>query len=190
MTHRRSRNGIVAMAICTGLVYAGTARARSATPPPSPVSWDESASKELTQALHHMHTVWNSGDIKALKGLMPGDDALVTYELSPYGHTPIRLKGKAAIDKFVDDVVDYISGESATSVLEMPAISCKATGQFGVCTEECTIHLKKQDGSERIDRLWSTAIAVKYPEGWKWIQWHMSVGTPSQYLKNGKPITQ
>jgi hypothetical protein len=31
---------------------------------------------------------------------------------------------------------------------------------------------------------------VKYPEGWKWIQWHMSVGTPSQYLKNGKPITQ
>lgn len=188
MTHRRSRSGIVAFAICTALVCPATARAQN--PQPSPVKWDETASQELTAALHHMHTVWNSGDIKALKALMPGDDTLVTYELSPYGHTPIRLKSKDDIDKFVDDVVEYIAGESATSVLEMPAIGCKATDAFGVCTEECTIRIKKQDGSERIDKLWSTAVAVKYPTGWKWIQWHMSIGTPSQFLKNGKPITQ
>lgn len=179
MSHVERINRILAGAVVVGVMSAGVAMAESA----SPVKWDKAASAELEEALHHMHHVWSSGDIKALKNLIPGDDQLVTFELSPSGHTPIRLKSKDDLHKFVDDVNNFVSAENAVSRFDKPVVNCKATGVFGVCTEECTIHIEKPDGSARIDRLWSTTIAVKYPDGWKWIQWHMSVGTPSEYVK-------
>lgn len=182
MTHATHR--ILASAIVAGVMSAGMAMAEG-TPAASPMKWDPVASKELEHALHHMHTVWSSGDIDALKALLPGDDQLVTFELSPAGHRPIRLENKAAIHKFVDDVNKFVDNEQATSRFDEPVVNCKATDAFGVCTEECTIHIEKKDGTKRVDRLWSTTVAVKYPDGWKWIQWHMSVGTPSQYVPEG-----
>jgi ketosteroid isomerase-like protein len=182
MTHAGRIKRILASAIVVGALSTGTSGAEG-TQTASPVKWDPVASAELVQALHHMHHVWASGDIKALKALIPGDDQLVTYELAPAGHKPIRLKGKQDLDRFVDDVNSFVASEKATSRFDEPVVNCKATGTFGVCTEECTIHITKEDGSERVDRLWSTTVAVKYPDGWKWIQWHMSVGTPSQYVK-------
>ncbi len=147
-----------------------------------PVNWDEKNSQDLKVALHEMHEVWNTGDIAALKKLMIGDDILTTFELDPNDHTPIRLPSKAAINSFVDNVVVEIDDQSAVTELEMPTLNCRATDTWGVCTEECTVHFKSVATGEllRTDSLWSTAVAVKYEDGWKWIQWHMSEGSPAQ----------
>ena len=183
MTQAGRRHRILVLAIAVALLSA-LASASDGIKAATPIKWDPVASQQLADALHHMHVVWNAGDIKALKALIAGDEQLVTFELSPAGHVPIRLNSKEDIDKFVDDVNDYLSKEKATSVLDPPTVKCRATPTMGVCTEECTIHIKKDDGSERVDRLWSTNVAIKQPDGWKWIQWHMSVGKPSQFQKS------
>ena len=149
-----------------------------------PVAWDKESSEELKHALHNMHEVWNTGDIAALKNLMIGDDVLTTFELDPNDHTPIRLPSKAAINEFVDNVVVEIDDQSAITELEMPELNCRATDSWGVCTEECTVHFKSVATGEliRTDKLWSTAVAVKYEDGWKWIQWHMSEGSAPEQI--------
>lgn len=139
------------------------------------VQWDDRASKELAAALHHTHEVANSGDIKALKKLMIGDDALVTFELASDQMTPVPLRGKAEIDKHLDAVNEGVSAAGTLS-LDMPKMNCRATGTFGVCTEECTVRLKKADGSEQVDHFFGTGTAVKLNGEWKWVHWHMSVG--------------
>jgi hypothetical protein len=66
-------------------------------------------------------------------------------------------------------------------------MNCRATATFGVCTEECTVRLKKADGTEHVDHFFGSGTAVKMGGEWKWVQWHMSVGAPRDYLnKDGK----
>lgn len=144
------------------------------------VEWDAQSSLELKQALHHMHETWNSGDIVRLKELMQGDDVLVSFELDPKTHEPIRLMSKQAIDDFVIATAQSIDDAGMRTKLEMPSLNCRATKTFGVCTEECTVNFLDKDSDEVVatDRLWSTAVAVKHEDGWRWIQWHMSVGGP------------
>jgi len=162
---RRMLLPMLSAALAAGLSPA-TALAQS-----SPVQWDANATKELEMALHHIHDVWNRGDIPALKGLIVGDPVLPSYELDPKDHKPIRLGSKQAIDAFVDRASSQQESENRVVKLEKPVVSCRATSTFGVCTEECTIHVMTAAGAERIDRLWSTNVAVRYPDGWKWIQW-------------------
>ena len=165
------RTALVTAAV---LLAAGTAHAAA------PVEWTPQASAELEHALHQMHETWNAGDIPALKKLMVGDEVLVSFELDPETHAPIRLRSKQEIDRFVDRVVTTIDDQEVTTELEMPALACRATDSFGVCTEECTVHFKNADGKVlRTDKLWSTGVAVKSEGQWRWIQWHMSVGQPT-----------
>jgi hypothetical protein len=149
--------------------------------------WDEKASNELAAALHHMHEVANAGDMNALKQLMLGDDKLVTFELAS-DNTPVPLRSKQQIDKHID-TVNQGTIEQGTLTLDMPKMNCRATATFGVCTEECTIRLKKADGTEQVDHFFGTGTAVKIDGAWKWVQWHMSVGGPRQIVKNGKVET-
>jgi hypothetical protein len=157
-----------------------TARTATATP-----QWDEQASKELTAALHHHHEVANAGDIEALKGFYVGDNALVTFELDPDNATPVVLRSKQEIDAHLDRVSAGINAEG-TLLLDGPKMNCRATGTFGVCTEECTVRLKKADGTEHVDHFFGSGTAVKVGSEWKWVQWHMSVGAPREFLKNGQ----
>lgn len=139
--------------------------------------WDEKSSKELMMALHHHHELGNAGDIKALKQAYLGDDALVTFELDPDNATPVALRSKKEIDAHLDRVSAGINAEG-TLKLDGPKMNCKATATFGVCTEECTVRLKKPDGSEHVDHFFGSGTAVKVNGQWKWVQWHMSVGAP------------
>jgi len=139
--------------------------------------WDEKASKELMMALHHHHEVANEGDFKALKQMYIGDDALVTFELDPDNATPVALRSKKEIDAHLDRVSAGIETEG-TLYLDGPKMNCKATATFGVCTEECTVRLKKPDGSEHVDHFFGSGTAIKVNGDWKWVQWHMSVGAP------------
>lgn len=156
------------------------------SPAKDTVQWDDKASKDLAAALHHMHEVANSGDMKALKQLVIGDDVLVTFELALDNVTPVPLRSKKEIDTHLDTVNEGASTQQGTFTLDMPKMNCRATATLGVCTEECTIHLKRADGTERIDHLFGTGTAVKTADGWKWVQWHMSVGGQPQTVKDGK----
>jgi SnoaL-like domain len=149
-----------------------------------PSQWDEKSSKELMMALHHHHELGNSGDIKALKQSYLGDDALVTFELDPDNATPVALRSKKDIDAHLDRVSAGINAEG-TLKLDGPKMNCKATATFGVCTEECTVRLKKPDGSEHVDHFFGSGTAVKVNGEWKWVQWHMSVGAPRDNIAAG-----
>lgn len=148
------------------------------------VQWDEKASKELAMALHHMHEVANSGDMKALKELIIGDDLLVTFELASDNLRPVPLRSRDEIYKFIDTVNGDAQSQQGTFTLEIPKMNCHAIATLGVCTEECKIHFKTADGTDRIDNLFGTATGVKTANGWKWVQWHMSVAGPST-IKSG-----
>ena len=173
------------VAATTLLWIATSARTNSS---PATMVWDDKASKELAAALHYTHEVANSGDIKALKKLMIGDDALVTFELASDQRTPVPLRGKNEIDKHLDAVNQGVSAAGTLS-LDMPKMNCRATATFGVCTEECTVRLKKPDGTEQIDHFFGTGTAVKLDGEWKWVHWHMSVGGQREIVKSGKADT-
>jgi hypothetical protein len=147
------------------------------------VQWDEQASKELMQALHHTHEVANAGDIDAVKRAYIGDNGLVTFELGT-DDAPVALRSKKEIDAHIDKVSAGINAEGTLN-LDGPKMQCRATGTFGVCTEECTVRLKKADGTEQVDHYFGSGTAVKLGGEWKWVQWHMSVGAPRD-INNAK----
>jgi hypothetical protein len=147
----------------------------AATPNTGGVQWDAQASADVAHALHYMHEVWNAGDMDAVKKVIAGDDVLVTFELGPDNKTPVPLRSKNELIQFLFNISKDTGAQEEAYVMEMPKMRCRATANFGVCTEECTVHLKKSGHDVRIDKLFGTAVAVKYPDGWKWIQWHMSV---------------
>jgi hypothetical protein len=148
------------------------------------VQWDDQASKDLMMALHRSHEQANAGDIQALKQAYIGDNSLVTFELNP-DSTPVALRSKKEIDAHLDRVSTEINSEGTLN-LDGPKMNCRATASFGVCTEECTVRLKKTDGTEQVDHFFGSGTAVKVGGEWKWVQWHMSVGAPRESVKNGK----
>lgn len=170
------------VAVAMGLVLSAPTPATAAD---NGLNWDDRHSQELTQALHQMHHVWNSGDIARLKDLVLGDEHLVTFELDPETHQPIRLSSKADLDKFIDAVVS--AEEKGETSLDEPVVRCRANGTFGICTEECSVHVKFKDGAQVHHKIWSTAFAVKQDNQWKWIQWHMSVASPPVIEKPASP---
>jgi hypothetical protein len=182
------RGGIsIALAFLAAATLLWIASARtSGSAAKDTVQWDDKASKDLAAALHHMHEVANSGDMKSLKQLLIGDDMLVTFELASDNMTPVPLRSKKEIDTFIDKVNDSASEQRGSFTLDMPTMNCRATATFGVCTEECTVRFKTADGTERVDKLYGTATGVKTANGWKWVQWHMSVGGQPRIVKDGK----
>jgi len=170
----RTRVGLAggSMAVVVALAMAAT----TASSAENVFKWDDKASAEVAHALHQMHEMWNRGDMEAVKNVIAGDDVLVTFELGPDNKTPVALRSRNDILAFMRNVDTETASDSTKYEMEMPKMQCRANGTFGVCTEECTVHLKKDAKDVRVDKLFGTAIAVKYPDGWKWIQWHMSVG--------------
>jgi hypothetical protein len=149
----------------------------------NPAGWDAQASEELAQTLHKMHEVWNGDGPEALKDFVVGDPDLVTFELEAGTHRPILLHTKSQLDRFVDDVFAAPNTGAKAVQVEMPIVNCKATKSFGVCTEQCTVHTRRATDSVT-EKLWSTSVAVRYPGGWKWVQWHMSVAAPPAISMN------
>jgi hypothetical protein len=181
----RAAAGVLLAAGSVGFFALAQAREPQSAGP----NWSAAASADLAMALHKMHEAWGAGDIASLKKLVVGDDTLVTFELDPATHRPIRLASKRDLDGFVDAIVRDQKDNDSVFRLETPVVNCKATDAMGVCTEECTVHVTTPDGVERVHRLWSTATAVKHEGTWKWVQWHMSLAAPAQVFKDGRPVT-
>jgi hypothetical protein len=145
------------------------------------VQWDEASSRELERELHRLHDIWNAGDIASLRKYIIGDAVLPTFELDPRNHTPITISSSADFDSFIANVIKVQKDSNIVAELEHPGLRCRATTTWGICTEECTVHYKNATDGKRIatDKLRATQVAVRTPEGWRWIQWHMSnVKTP------------
>lgn len=142
-------------------------------------AWDSAASAELEAELHRLHQLWNDGDIATLKTLIVGDPSLPTFELDVKTHKPIRLVGKADIDRFIVEATRTGSSDGIRVELDKPVTACRATDGVGVCTEECTVRYRNAEGGIiATDHLRSTQIAVKTGQGWRWIQWQMANTAP------------
>lgn len=153
------------------------------------VQWNDKASAEIAHALHEMHEMWNKGDMEAVKKVIAGDNVLVTFELGPDNKTPVPLRSRDEILAFMKKVAVETADDGTRYEMEMPKMHCRATDNFGVCTEECTVHLMRENKSVRTDKLFGTSIAVKYADGWKWVQWHMSVA-PGAELKQSSSVAK
>lgn len=175
----RTAGALLALVLAATSATAWGVLPRSSSPDGSLVEWDEGAAAELEREFHRLHHLWNAGDVQGVKDLMIGDDVLVTFELAENAR-PVALRSKAELDAFIDGVVTEASGQDATYEMEPPRMKCRATENLGICTEECAVHFRGPDGVDRVDHLYGTAVAVRYEDGWKWIQYHMSVGGPSE----------
>jgi hypothetical protein len=167
------------------LLWIASTRTIGSTAAKDEPQWDAKASKELHAMLHRTHELSNVGDLKALKQSYMGDDTLVTFELDPDNATPVSLRSKKEIDAHLERVSTGLNQQGSLVLdLQKLKMNCKATASFGVCTEECTIRLKKPDGTEQVDHFFGTGTAVKSGGEWKWVQWHMSVGGARENVKS------
>jgi hypothetical protein len=183
--HIYTRSGVsIAIAVVAAATLLWIASAKVVGTAKDTARWDDGASRELTAALHHTHEVANAGDIDALKQSYIGDSALVTFELDPDNATPVTLRSKQEIDAHLERVNAGLSQQGVLK-LDGPKMNCRATATFGVCTEECTIRLKRADGTEQVDHFFGSGTAVKIGGEWKWVQWHMSVGAPRETVDDG-----
>lgn len=145
------------------------------------VEWDAKYAKDLEASLHHLHEIWNTGDIESLKKFIIGDDVTPTFELDPGTHKAIKLESKADFDRFISKVQTVQDDRNVVTELDMPKMHCRATATWGFCTEECTVKYKKKSGElVGVDKLLSTQVAVNTKDGWRWIQWHMSDARPPE----------
>lgn len=181
------RGGLLfaALILLTAGALVWSAKSSSSNTGGNPVQWNAGTAKDLAAEFHRLHTVWNEGDFVTVKKLIAGDDVLATFEIGD-DQKPVALKSKKDIDAFFDGIIKNAADERGTYTLDMPEMNCRATENFGVCTEVCTIHYKVGN-TERIDHFFGTGVAVKHADGWKWIQYHISVAAPSNNYKNGKP---
>jgi hypothetical protein len=146
----------------------------------SAVRWDEAASKSLESEYHKLHNSWNALDVKSLKNMLVGDDVLATFDLDPDTSEPVKLTSKLDMDKFTDKIFEGFKSSNIKVLAQHPMIKCRATSDFGACTEECRVQLFLPNGQKQVQLLRASAIAVKYTDGWKFIQWHMSKAGPLQ----------
>ena len=149
------------------------------------VKWDAKSAKEVAHALHHMHELVNEGKFMEAADMIVGDDVLMTFELGMDNNsTPVAIRSKEELFKFMQGLFEGAEESSGvTVILDKPIHKARATKNIGIVTEECTVRFRYSNGTERVDKLYGTNIAVKYPSGWKFIQWHMSVAKPSTTQK-------
>lgn len=154
------------------------------------VVWDDQAAEDVAHTLHHMHELINEGKFDEAAKMIAGDDVLMTFELGlDDNSTPVVLRSKEELFRFMKQLFEGAQkNDGVTIVLDRPRHSARATENIGIVTEECTVRFRYANGEERVDKLFGTNVAVKYPDGWKFIQWHMSVAEPPKYTKAGSPV--
>src|ERR1051325_7176042 len=58
----------------------------------------------------------------------------------------------------------------------------------GLLQTYCALFRAHTEGSEHVDHFFGSGTAVKIAGEWKWVQWHMSVGSPREFVNNGQEI--
>ena len=191
----RFRPHLIRGSIVVAITIAVTMLAMAATPPSqtpaksSAVVWDEAGARNLEAAYHTLHEYWNAMDVPKLKSVLVGDEKLATFDIDPDTLEPVKLRTKADIDRFTDQIFNGFKGSEIKTVAEHPMIACRVSGSLGVCTEECRIQLFLPDGTKQIQKLRGTAVAVNDAGTWRFIEWHMSPSGPIEaYDREGKRV--
>ncbi|HJQ23878.1 MAG TPA: nuclear transport factor 2 family protein [Blastocatellia bacterium] len=169
------------------LVIVGVSQNNSPSGPKKQVVWDEAEAKELESQYHRLHDAWNALDVKALKRMIVGDEILASFDLDPDTNDPVKLTSKQEIDKFTDKIFEGFKKSGVKTLAQHPMIKCRATGELGICTEECRVQLIMPDGGKTVQLLRASAVAIRQPDGWRFIQWHMSAAGPAEkFDKDGR----
>jgi ketosteroid isomerase-like protein len=147
------------------------------------VAWNAAEGKALERELIKLHEALNAMDLDAVKREVIGDDVLVTFDVDPDTLKPVKLASQDDMLRYTQHFFNSLKKAGATSKAEHPMIACRATANFGACTEECKVKLTLADGSQQEQQLRATVLAVKQGDNWKFIQWHMSEAGPSHPLQ-------
>lgn len=162
-----------------GCVHGDAAGDRAASP--SSV-WDAQASAEATHVMHELHQAWNNMDMATVERYVAADGFLTTFELSENGD-PVELRSRAEVLAFLRrGFADYKASNSTTVATPVVDMTCKATPDMAVCTEECDIAVALSNGQREVTPHRGTSILRKGPDGWRFTHWHVSAKGPKYVL--------
>lgn len=186
---------IAGLVVVAGLTWAAAARdVEPATPAQGNtaaatdmMNRDARAEAAVLESSHRLHHYFDTLNVEGIAGEI-ADDFLFVYEMTPDGK-PIKLSSKAELVDWLRTSFKEFGKMKAVTAAKNPVMHARATSNFAIVTEECSLRVLLPDGHTQIQTLRATSVARKGPDGWKWLHWHMSPGAARQtYDKDGNRV--
>lgn len=171
----RTRNVFL---LLLGLV--GCARPEPRTTTPTIALWDDASARELLTLQGELNGAWANGDLELIKNSL-ADDAFVTSFHLDARAQPAALKSKDELLAFAGQVFADIKQRGGMVTIVPRGTECRATGTFGVCTNEFDLKMNFGEKTEMLS-FRATSVSRKRPDGWKIIHWHSSLATTADSL--------
>jgi len=174
---------------CPPTSAAGSVTSAKAAPVAAGQVWerDPKAEQEVLEASHQLHVAFDNRDVKAVADQIADDDFLFVFELTPESK-PVKLKSKQELVDWLKTSFVHFDNENDKTEAKNPVMTARATSNYAVVTEECSLKVIRPDGSVQLQTLRATSVARKGADGWKWIHWHMSAGAPRMVFSKGQPV--
>jgi hypothetical protein len=186
---RRHLLGIGA-AIASVAAFASKTAVAAPTDPTQTVQWDDNAAEEVMMMMHRMHHAWNDGDLEFIKRSIAEEGFLGTFELTG-DEQPVALNSRQELLAFIEKLIADTNTRGArteTSARRPPQVL--ATSTFAICTEESDLIERHADGSHYVLPNRGTIALAKTADGWKFVHWHVSLGSlGKRYDASGREIT-
>jgi len=152
------------------------------SPPAGESVWDDKAAAEATHVMHELHQAWNTMDIVTVEKYVAEDGFLTIFEIGD-NESPVQLKSRAELLAFLKrGFNDFKSAGASTVATPVVDMTCRATSNMAVCTEECDIMVTLADGKREVTPHRGTSVLRKGSDGWKFTHWHVSEKGPKYFV--------
>lgn len=144
---------------------------------------DVDAELEIRGFLADLQTAYSRGDIDYILDTIA--DEFTTYELVAVNGRPLKITGKENMRTYLQTLFPT---SAENQIKTITANQVVATSTLGLINEEGDVVITRADHKEH-QPLYSSALAVKTANGWKWRHWHMSEAGPRFRVNlGGQPI--
>lgn len=144
---------------------------------------DVDAELEIRGFLADLQTAYSRGDVDYILDTIA--DEFTTYELVAVNGRPLKITGKENMRSYLQTLFPTSAENQIKTITATQAI---ATSTLGLINEEGDVVITRADHKEH-QPLYSSALAVKTADGWKWRHWHMSEAGPRFRVNlSGQPI--
>ncbi|MFD4673334.1 nuclear transport factor 2 family protein [Lentzea sp. NPDC058450] len=144
---------------------------------------DEAAELEVRGFLADLQVAYSRGDIDYILNTIADD--FTTYELIAVNGVPLKITGRENMREYLTTLFPTSTDSQIKTIFATQAV---ATKTLGLVNEEGDVIITRADHKEH-QPLYSSALAVKTADGWKWRHWHMSEAGPRFRVNlGGQPI--
>ncbi|SMC51922.1 SnoaL-like domain-containing protein [Lentzea albidocapillata] len=144
---------------------------------------DANAELEIRGFLADLQVAYSRGDIDYIVNTIA--DEFTTYELVAVNGRPLKVTGRENMRTYLSTLFPTSTDTQVKTIFATQAI---ATPTLGLVNEEGDVIITRADHKEH-QPLYSSALAVKTADGWKWRHWHMSEAGPRFRVNlGGQPI--